>query len=67
MAYFDCFVVGAWMFAIGWFLGAVYIHNRNEKAESPRVTEIFDETEILETYTEDEASRVPAAASAGAD
>jgi hypothetical protein len=39
MAYFDCFVVGSWMFVIGWFLGAIYVQNRNEKTEAPRVVE----------------------------
>jgi len=28
MTYFDCFVVGSWMFAMGWFFGAVYIQNQ---------------------------------------
>jgi hypothetical protein len=27
------------MFAIGWFSGAIYFQNRNEKVESPRLTE----------------------------
>jgi hypothetical protein len=58
MTYFDCFVVGSWMFAIGWFLGAVYIQNQNEKAESPRVSE------IAKQGTECEAWRLPAVASA---
>ena len=34
MLYFDCFMVGAWMFAFGWFLGAVYVQNQNEKTET---------------------------------
>jgi hypothetical protein len=37
MPYFDCFVVGSWMFAIGWFLGAIYVQNQNEQTESPPV------------------------------
>jgi hypothetical protein len=39
MTHFDCFVVASWMFAIGWFSGAIYFQNRNEKVESPRLTE----------------------------
>jgi len=61
MTYFDCFVVGSWMFAIGWFLGAIYVQNCNEKTESPRVSE------KLEPCTECEAWRLPVAASASAD
>jgi hypothetical protein len=39
MIYFDCFAVGAWMFAIGWASGAVYVHNQNEKVETLRPVE----------------------------
>jgi hypothetical protein len=39
MTYFDCFVVGSWMLVIGWFLGAIYMQNQNEKTETPRVVE----------------------------
>jgi hypothetical protein len=35
MTYFDCFVVGAWMFAFGWFFGATHVQNRTEKTEIP--------------------------------
>jgi len=56
MTYFDCFVLGAWMFAIGWFLGAVYGQNHTEKTEHPRVAlrrfrprqEIHDEHRFAE-------------------
>jgi hypothetical protein len=61
MAYFDCFVVGAWMFAIGWFLGAIYVQNHNEKTERPRVSE------KPERCPECEEWRLPVAASAAAD
>lgn len=62
MTYFDCFVVAAWMFAIGWFFGAVYIQNQNEKRESPRASG------RLERCTDCEALRLPvAAAAASAD
>jgi len=61
MTYFDCFVVGSWMFAIGWFLGAVYVQNHTEKMESPRASE------KLEPSAECEAWRVVSAASAAAD
>jgi hypothetical protein len=60
MLYFDCFVVGAWTFAFGWFLGAVYVQNQNEKTERPRVSE------KPERCPECEAWRLPVAASASA-
>jgi hypothetical protein len=49
-------MVGAWMFTIGWYLGAVYMQNRKETTESPRVNEEFE--------LEREALRFPVAASA---
>jgi len=58
MLYFDCFVVGSWMFAIGWFLGAVYVQDRNEKTERPRASE------KPERCQEGEAWRPPVAARA---
>jgi len=39
MPYFDCFMTGSWMFALGWFLGAIYVQNHNEETEIPRVSE----------------------------
>ena len=62
MTYFDCFVVGSWMFAMGWFLGAIYVQNLTEETESPRVVE-----QQPERCTECEAWRLPAMASASAD
>jgi hypothetical protein len=38
MTYFDCFVVGSWMFVIGWFAGAIYMQNQDEKTENPPLT-----------------------------
>jgi len=61
MTYFDCFVLGAWTFAIGWFLGAIYVQNHDEKAESPRAVK------EPERCTECDEWRLPVAASAGAD
>ncbi len=61
MTYFDCFVMASWMLAIGWFLGAIYVQNQNEKPESPRASE------KLERCTECEAWRVLGVASATAD
>jgi hypothetical protein len=55
MLYFDCFMIGAWMFAMGWFLGAVYVQNHKENAERP------------ERSPEREAWRRAVLASAGAD
>jgi hypothetical protein len=39
LTYFDCFVVGSWMLVIGWYLGAIYVQNQNEKTETPGVAE----------------------------
>jgi hypothetical protein len=39
MPYFDCFIAGSWMFALGWFLGAICAQNRAEETEIPRVSE----------------------------
>lgn len=61
MLYFDCFVVGSWMFCFGWFLGAVYVQNQHEKTESPRAIE------KLERCTECEGLRLPVAESCAAD
>jgi hypothetical protein len=35
MTYFELFVAVSWAFAFGWFFGAVYVQNQNEKVESP--------------------------------
>ena len=36
MTYFDCFVIGAWAFAFGWSVGAIYMQNHaNKPAEKP--------------------------------
>jgi hypothetical protein len=61
MLYFHYFMVGAWMFAIGWFFGAVYMQNQNENKETPRAVE------KLEPCMECDALRLPVAASAAAD
>jgi hypothetical protein len=61
MTYFDGFVVGSWTFAIGWFLGAVYVQNLGEKTKRPRVSE------PPERCSECEAWRPAVAASASAD
>jgi len=61
MTGFDCYVVGAWTFAMGWFLGAVYVQNRNEKTERLPVSE------KPEPCTECEAWRLPVVQTAAAD
>jgi len=66
MTYFDCFVLVAWAFAFGWFFGAIYVQNHNEKTESPRVSEKLDLSEKPERCRESEAWRLPVAASASA-
>jgi hypothetical protein len=38
MTYFDCFVVGSWLFTIGWFLVAIYKQNHHEKTDISRVS-----------------------------
>lgn len=53
MTYFDCVVVGSWMFAIGWFLGAIYVQNQDGKMESPRLME------EPETWSDSEAWDLP--------
>lgn len=68
MTYFDCFVVGSWMFAIGWYAGAIYVHYLNEKMESSRVPETLRIViETPERCPECEAWRLPVAASVSAD
>jgi hypothetical protein len=64
MTYFDCFVVGSWMSAIGWFFGAIYVQNHCEKTESPRMGEELDVSEKPERCQEGEAWRLPVVASA---
>lgn len=54
MTYFDCFVVGAWTFATGWFIGAIYMQNRNEKTAGA------DAVEKPESCPDCEAWRLPA-------
>jgi hypothetical protein len=66
MTYFDCFVVGSWMFALGWFLGAVYMQNHNEESANEE-TQSLPVTEKPEPCPECEAWRLPVAASAAAD
>jgi hypothetical protein len=61
MTYFGCYVVGSWMFAIGWFLGAIQMQNHPEETESPAAKE----PEKLEP--EREAWGLSMAASSGAD
>ncbi len=72
MLYFDCFVAGSWMFVLGWYVGAIYVQNHNEKRESSHVAESLRVTESArlsepERCTECEAWRLPVAASASAD
>jgi len=61
MTYFDCFVIGSWMFALGWFIGAIYV--QNEKEETP-IVRIGGEAEPC---PDREAWRLSALASASAD
>jgi len=43
MTYFDCFVVGAWTFVIGWFIGALYVQNQQEEEGA----EIVEKPELV--------------------
>jgi len=61
MTYFDCFVIGSWMFALGWFLGAIYAQNQDEE------TQIVRMGGEAEPCPDCEAWRLPALASASAD
>ena len=36
MTYFDCFVLVAWTFVIGWFAGAIFMQNRSEQKKTTR-------------------------------
>ncbi len=72
MTYFDCFVAGSWMFVLGWYVGAIYVQNHNEKRESPRASEKLEKwspraNEELEPCAECDAWRVPTAAIVLAD
>jgi len=60
MTYFDCFVVGSWMFVTGWFLGAIYVQSFTEKTESSDVTENLEIViEAPEPCPQCEAWRLP--------
>jgi hypothetical protein len=61
MLYFDCFVVGSWMFALGWFLGAIYVQNRNEETDGVHITGESEPCPHCDAW------RLPVAASANAD
>lgn len=54
MTLFDFYVLGAWTFVIGWFIGAIYVQNREESAESP------DLAEKAEPCPDCDALRLPA-------
>jgi len=69
MLYVHYFIVASWMFALGWFLGAIYVQNHTEETESPRAVEKLEvrALEKLEPCTECEAWRVVNVASVAAD
>jgi hypothetical protein len=68
MTYFDCFMVGSWMLVIGWFLGAIYVQNHSETAESSRVSKTLTRvTEKPEPCPECQGWRLPVVTSASAD
>lgn len=61
MLYWDCFVVGSWMFALGWLLGAIYVQNQNEKPQDLPAREERESCPDCETW------RIRVGASAAAD
>lgn len=48
MTYFDCFVVGAWAFAFGWFFGAIHVQNHNNEPANVRLTEKPERAALVE-------------------
>jgi hypothetical protein len=58
MTYFDCFLAGSWMLAIGWFLGAIWMQNHNEETQISQVSETPGRCPECESW------RVPVAARA---
>lgn len=36
MTYFDCFLIVAWTFAIGWAVGAIYMQSHSLRDKKPR-------------------------------
>ena len=60
MTYFDCFVLAAWAFAFGSFIGAIYVQNHAAETETPRVSE------TAEPCPNGEGWRLPVATSSAA-
>jgi hypothetical protein len=58
MPYFNCFLAGSWMFVIGWYVGAIYMQDRDEKMRDPQASK---EAEVCGDW---EAWRVPIAVTA---
>jgi len=48
MTYFDCFVVGMWAFAFGWFFGAIYVQNHENNPADLRREEGPEPTPAVE-------------------
>ena len=48
MTYFDCFIVGAWAIAFGWFFGAVYVQNRGDEPANLRLAERPEPADLVE-------------------
>ena len=61
MIYCGCVVVSSWTYVIGWFAGAVYVHN-HKAMDSSRETEVLQRvSEEPEPCTECEAWCLPVA------
>ncbi|HXZ33115.1 MAG TPA: hypothetical protein VEH30_12620 [Terriglobales bacterium] len=61
MPYFYCLLAGSWMFALGWFLGAIYVQNQNDKTP----TSIVGEQQVA--YPDFETWRLGVGAAGAAD
>jgi len=62
MAYFDCFVVAAFAFAVGWFSGAIYGQNHENTPADLRREEEPEPAPVVEiSYDYDAVSSAAAA------
>jgi len=46
--FFDCFIVGAWACAFGWFFEAVYVQNRSDEPANLRLAESPEPADLVE-------------------
>jgi hypothetical protein len=48
MTLFDCFLLGSWAFAFGWFFGAIYVQNQKEEPPGLGLAKKAERTALLE-------------------